>query len=112
MPGWGDFPTEMDVVSARARRAAGSSIPEDVVLDRFGTGQEMGFTGVPVAAAYEAGKPLLAASPMLNRLFGRVAGSEQMVDSTTQRPTFRQAADNVSGVALGALSNWTRGWGR
>jgi hypothetical protein len=102
----GGLPTERDVVGARYRRASGSKSPDDVLLDRFGTGQEMGLLGVPVGAVYEASKPALAASPSLNKLVGSLFGPEQMVDETTQRPTAGQAVRNVGGIAAGALSNW------
>ena len=98
------LPTEADVVNARSRRSQGSAERSDVLLDRFGTGQEMGLTGVPVAALYEAAKPLLARSDTLNNALGAVAGPEQMVDETTDRPSFGQAMENVGAVAQGAIS--------
>ena len=98
-------PTSEDVGQARARRAPGGTPrPGDVLLDRFGTGQEMGLIGIPVAAAYEATKPALAASPTLNELLGKLAGPEQMVDETTQRPSFGEALMNVGATTAGALS--------
>jgi hypothetical protein len=100
-----DYPTGGDVASARGRRAAGKGSESDVETDRFGTGQEMGLTGIPVAAAYEAAKPLLFKYPALNRLLGAVAGPEQMVDETTQRPDMMGALRNVGAVSAGALSN-------
>lgn len=99
-------PSESDIVNARARRSAGSTSPEDVSLDRFGTGQGMGFLGIPTASIYEASKPILARSSFLNDLVGRLAGPDQMVDETTQRPTFGQALGNVGATALGAFSNY------
>ncbi len=101
------FPSEGDVVQARARRALGGTPnPQDVALDRYGTGQEMGLLGIPVSAAYETAKPLMAASPAINNMVGTLFGPEQMVDETTQRPTFREALGNVGSTALGALSNY------
>lgn len=99
------LPSEADVVNARARRSAnGAPDLRDVLLDRFGTGQEMGLMGPPVAAVYEASKPILAASPTLNQILGKVLGPEQMVDETTQIPTFRESLNNVGATTVGALS--------
>jgi hypothetical protein len=101
------FPSESDVIQARARRAEGSSPdPMDVALDRYGTGQEMGVLGIPVSMAYEAMKPVMAASPTVNKIVGSVFGPEQMVDESTQRPTLYQALGNVGATTLGALSNY------
>lgn len=97
-------PDTTDVVRARARRATGVGTPDDVTMDRYGTGQEMGVLAVPVTAAYEAAKPLLRASPALNSLLGAIAGPEQMVGPNTQVPTLGQAAGNVGAAALGAAS--------
>jgi len=100
-----DEPSEADIVNARSRRSQdGAPVREDVLIDRFGTGQEMGLTGIPVAAIYEASKPLLARSDTLNNALGAVAGPEQMVDETTDRPSFGQAVENVGAVARGAIS--------
>jgi len=113
---WADMqlPSESDVVQARARRSLGGSPnPEDVALDRYGTGQEMGLLGIPISALYEGAKPIMAASPAVNNLVGQLFGPEQMVDETTQRPTSTQALGNVGATALGALSNYRKflgGW--
>ena len=96
--------TEEDVVRARARRSAGSNAPEDVEADRYGTGQEMGLSGIPVAALYEMAKPALRASPALNQILGAVAGPEQMVDESSSQASPGQALRNVGAVSAGALS--------
>lgn len=109
---WGSFgPSEEDVVRARARRALGGGepTPRDVMLDRYGTGQEMGLLGIPVSAAYEAAKPIMANVPPVNQLVGHLFGPEQMVDETTQRPSFNQALGNVGATTAGALARFLRG---
>ena len=105
------LPSEMDVVQARARRSMGGEPSEqDVMLDRFGTGQEMGIMGAPVSAMYEAAKPIMANVPPVNEAVGYLFGPEQMVDETTQRPSFRQAAGNVGATAAGAFSRFLGGY--
>ena len=109
---WGSFdlPSEEDVVRARARRTLeGQGMPGDVMLDRYGTGQEMGLLGIPVSAAYEAAKPIMANVPPVNEAVGYLFGPEQMVDETTQRPSFGQALGNVGATTAGALARFLRG---
>jgi hypothetical protein len=98
-------PSVHDIVNARARRAGGSKNPEDVLLDRYGTGLEMGPVGVPVSMAYEAAKPIMASVPLVNRAVGAIFGPDQMVGAGTQQASPSEALANIAAVSRGALQN-------
>lgn len=93
------IPLSSDIARARARRS-GIRNPSavDVLLDRYGTGQEMGVTGIPVSLIYDQILKRLPAG-VVNPILG-LTGEDQKMDETTAPPTWGHTGAVIRG-ALG-----------